>query len=114
MLDALFYFLLAEDITRMDPLHALVCTAQEKRRPVESGALRGLALYPGVRKAIRSAFWQDEMIENILRAMTRGLPGSYAKTHIDRGCEAAQRFLLEIKRLHHKIQRDIVSSFWRW
>lgn len=113
-LGALFYFLLSEDITRMDPLHALVYTAQEKRRPVDINALRGLDLYPGVRKAIRSAFWQDEMIVIILRAMTRGLPGSYAKTRIDRGCEAAQRFLLEIKRLHHAIQRDIVSTFWRW
>lgn len=112
-LGALFYFLLSEDITRMEPLHALVYTAQEKRRPIDVGALRGLDLYPGVRKAIRSAFWQDELIVIILRAMTRGLPGSYAKTRIDRGCEAAQRFLLEIKRLHHKIQRDIVSTFWR-
>lgn len=112
-LGALFYFLLSEDITRMEPLHALVYTVQEKRRPVDVQGLRGLDLYPGVRKSIRSAFWQDEMIVIILRAMTRGLPGSYAKTRIDRGCEAAQRFLLEIKRLHHAIQRDIVSTFWR-
>ena len=111
-LGALFYFLLSEDITRMDPLHALVYTAQEKRRPVDVGALRGLDLYPGVRKAIRSAFWQDQMIVIILRAMTRGLPGSYARTRIDRGPEPAQRLLLEVKRLHHAIQRDIVSTFW--
>jgi len=112
-LGALFYFLLCEDATRLDPLHALVYTAQEKHRTVDVASLRGLDLYPGVRKAIRSAFWQDEMIVIILRAMTRGLPGSYARTRIHRGGEPAQRFLLEIKRLHHDIQRDIVSTFWR-
>ncbi len=111
-LGALFYFLLTEDLTRMDPLHALVYTAQEKRKAIEVSPLRGLDLYPGVRKAIRSNFWQDEMIVIILRAMTRGLPGSYVKTRIDRGPEPAQRFLLEIKRLHHRIQRDIVASVW--
>ena len=45
------------------------------------------------------------MIVIILRAMTRGLPGSYARTRIHRGGEPAQRFLLEIERLHHDIQR---------
>jgi hypothetical protein len=40
-----------------------------------------------------------------------GNPSSRAL--IDRGSEPAQRFLLEVKRLHHAIQRDIVSTFWR-
>lgn len=113
-LGAIFYFLLTEDLTRLEPLHALVYTAQEKRRPIDIDAIRGLDLYPGVRKSIRSAYWQDEMIVIILRAMTRGLAGSYAKTRIDRGGEPAQRFLLEIKRLHHYIQRDIVASRMWW
>lgn len=108
-LGALFYFLLSEDLTRVERLHALVDTAQEMRRPVGFSSIRGYDLYPSVRKAIRSSYWQDEMLVIILRAMTRGLPGSYAKTRIDRGAEPAQRFLLEIKRLHHEIQRDIIA-----
>lgn len=108
-LGALFYFLLSEDLTRVERLHALVDTAQEMRRPVGISSIRSYDLFPSVRKAIRASYWQDEMLVIILRAMTRGLPGSYAKTRIDRGAEPAQRFLLEIKRLHHEIQRDIIA-----
>lgn len=108
-LGALFYYLLSEDITRVERLHGLVDTAQEMRRPINVSAIRSYNLYPPVRQAIRSSFWQDQMMVIILRAMTRGLPGSYVRTRIERGVEPVQRFLLEIKRLHHDIQRDIIS-----
>ena len=108
-LGALFYYLLSEDLTRVERLHSLVDTAQEMRRAVGISSIRGYNLYPPVRNAIRSPYWQDQMLVIILRAMTRGLPGSYAKTRIERGAEPAQRFLLEIKRLHHNIQRDIIT-----
>lgn len=113
-LGALFYFILTEDINNFEALHSLADSVERLGRPVVAPAIQGRDHYAAVRDAIRSPYWRDELLVIILRAMTRGLPGSYARSRIDRGPKAAQRLLLEVKRMHHHIQRDIVSApFWQ-
>ena len=102
--------MLTEDINNFEALHSLADSVERLGRPVVVPTIQGRDHYAAVRDAIRSPYWRDELLVIILRAMTRGLPGSYARSRIDRGPKAAQRFLLEVKRMHHHIQRDIVSA----
>lgn len=113
-LGALFYFLLTEDNNNFERLHSLADSVERFGRPVITPSLRGRDHYLDVRDAIRSPYWRDELLVIILRALTRGLPGSYAKSRIDRGPRPAQRFMLEVKRMRHVIERDInTSTLWR-
>ena len=58
--------------------------------------------------------WRDRLMELVMSAMVRGRPGSLVESRIDRGPRPAQRLLLEVKRLHHHIQRDVVSAVTRF
>jgi serine/threonine protein kinase len=120
-LGALFYYLLTErfvvsrgngELRGLDQdLRGLLRELESHGTPVEKGTMQREGLYREVRSAIYAPAWHDDLMLIILRAMTRGLPHSYARNRIHRGPEPAQQFLLEVKRLHNEIQRDIVSSW---
>jgi serine/threonine protein kinase len=120
-LGTLFYYLLTErfmvaqrngEPRRLDEdLRGLLRELTTHGTTIRKDAVQQEGLYREVRDAIQAPFWRDEMMQIILRATTRGLPGSYAQSRIHRGPDAARRFLIELKRLHHDMQRDIVSSW---
>lgn len=109
-LGMLFYFILTNDLHRVRALRGLIDSLQVKPVPLVLYHVQVRDLYPSFRDAIQSPHWRDEMMLLVLRATTRGLPGSFAQSRIQRGPDASRSFLRAIKKLYQAMQRDILST----
>lgn len=108
---ALFYYILTGQHEEVDRLASLVTLLQEdQQRELSPAALRVDKYYCGRRDALPEPYFGDELLYLILRAMVRGRPGSFVRSRIDRGPEAAQQLLRETRALYSAIQRDLLDA----
>jgi serine/threonine protein kinase len=109
-LGAIFYYILTGRHDQVEALGNLVGSIQDQPCPLERLSLARRDNYPNRLHAIREPFWRHELMEVVLRAMVRGRPESYVSDRTVRGPEAAQRFLVELKRIQHGLLGEVFAE----
>lgn len=113
-LGALFYFIMTGNHLKVNDLSGFVNVLQ--RQPCELTA-RELLRYHGHtyldhRNAmpIPNPYWQDRVMELILRAMVRGRRHSFNTSRSQRGSESSHELLWATKRIYHGLQQDVLAE----
>lgn len=109
-LGAIFHYILTGRHDQVEALGNFAGAIQDQPCPLESGVVSRRDNYANRRNSIREPFFRDEMMLVILRAMVRGLPGSFVSDRTERGAGPARKFLAELKLIQQKLIAEVFAA----
>lgn len=113
-LGALFYYIFTENHLQVRNMTSFVDIVQRDGGELTARALlhRYAHSYKELRKAlpIPDVYWQDRVMELILRAMVRGRRHSFNASRVQRGPTAGLDLLWETKRIYRGFQEQLLSE----
>ncbi len=111
---ALFYYIFTGNHLGVDHLAGFVNAVQRNPCELIADALqrRHGDSYLTLRKDLKipDVYWQDRLMELIMRAMVRGYRDSFNRNRSERGADAAHKLLEQTRALHNGFREQIFSE----
>lgn len=109
-LGAIFHYILTGRHDQVEALGNFAGAIQDQPCALEIRAVSRRDNYGNRRNSIREPFFRDEMMLVILRAMVRGLPGSFVSDRTERGAGPARKFLAELKLIQQELIAEVFAA----
>ncbi|MDC0716831.1 protein kinase [Nannocystis bainbridge] len=109
-LGATFHYILTGRHDQVEALGNFAGAIQDQPCGLEIRAVCRRDNYANRRNSIREPFFRDEMMLVILRAMVRGLPGSFVIDRTERGAGPARMFLAELKLIQQELIAEVFAA----